>query len=190
MLKDFTNTISNFILSMGAFAPIFSCLLICVESILPVLPLSLFITINFVAFGEAIGFIISWICTILGCLLSYYLVKKGFRNFAYDEANEKKFANKIAKKIKNVSFPMLTCIIAMPFTPAFAINIAAGIVKIDFKKFFPALLIGKISLVYFWGYVGTSLIESFSNPFVLIRVVIIVSLAYLISFIINKKINK
>ena len=52
-------------------------------------------------------------------------------------------------------------------------------------------LISKIFLVYFWGFVGTSLVESFQNPTSLITVVVMMIIAYLMSFVIKKvfKIN-
>lgn len=56
----------------------------------------------------------------------------------------------------------------------------------DFKKYFTALLIGKISLVYFWGFVGTSFIESMSNPIILIKIFTLLVITYIISVIVNK----
>ena len=57
------------------------------------------------------------------------------------------------------------------------------------NKFLPALMIGKISLVAFWGYVGTSLIEGLKNTKILIKVGIIIIIMFVISKIINKKLN-
>ena len=56
----------------------------------------------------------------------------------------------------------------------------------NFKKFFIAILISKIFLVYFWGFVGTSLVESFQNPTSLITVVMMMIIAYVISLVIKK----
>ena len=93
--------------------------------------------------------------------------------------------------IENLSLTKVTVILSIPFTPAFMMNIVAGLVGMDFKKFFISILISKIFLVYFWGFVGTSLVESFQNPTSLITVVLMMILAYLLSLIIKKvfKIN-
>ena len=48
-------------------------------------------------------------------------------------------------------------------------------------------IIGKIFLVYFWGFVGVSLIESIKNPIYLVRVGILLAIAYVISKIVSKK---
>ena len=54
--------------------------------------------------------------------------------------------------------------------------------SIEMQKFF-----GKIFLVLFWGYIGTSLIESINNPVIIIKIVVIVLVAYIVSKILNKK---
>ena len=51
------------------------------------------------------------------------------------------------------------------------------------------IFLGKISLVYFWGYIGTSLIESLKNPIILIRIFFLVLVMYIISQFVNKKVN-
>lgn len=189
-MDKFANLIENFLYSLGAFAPILACLLIIIESILPVLPLCVFITINFYYFGKIIGFIISWIFTCIGCFLSYYLVKKGFNTVALESAKKTGILNKAIKIINKVDFRALLLIIAMPFTPAFLVNIAAGLSKIETKKFILAILIGKIFMVYFWGFIGVSLIESLKNPFILLKVLILLTIAYIVSLFAKKLIYK
>lgn len=186
MLSELTPMIEEYVLSFGVYAPFLACVFILVESILPFLPLFIFITINFIAFGSLIGFLLSWIFTCLGCFLSYYIFHKGLGRFNFK--NAKKFAlfDKSMGYIKNLSLPSLTVIIAIPFTPAFMMNIAAGISHMDFKKFAKAILIGKLFMVYFWGFVGIGLVESFKNPLVLIKVTVMVLLAYIASKIVNK----
>ena len=41
------------------------------------------------AFGKVLGFIISWICTCIGCILSYYLVKKLCNLRVFSDENDK-----------------------------------------------------------------------------------------------------
>ena len=80
IIIDFLNMIVEFIQNSGTFGELFSVCFIFVESILPVLPLSVFITINFMVLGPLIGFIISWIFTVLGCIMSYTIFRKGLGN--------------------------------------------------------------------------------------------------------------
>lgn len=176
----------NFIEYGGIAGSIIGCFLIIVESIIPIIPLAVFITINFLVYGNILGFIISWFFTVIGCILSYYLFKKGFGNRFENLTENKKVIKKYTKLFKNITISKLTLLIAIPFAPAFAFNVVAGLTKMDFKKYLIALLIGKISLVYFWGYIGTSLVESLGNPVILIKIGIILAITYIISKIVNK----
>lgn len=194
-MKELFDTFYNFIMqtidAMGVYGPLFGSLLIILESIIPPLPLFVFITINFIAFGYLLGFFISWICTIIGCILSYFLVRKFLRNFVVKKIRNINLLTKCMNYIENLSLTKVTVILSIPFTPAFMMNIAAGLVNMDFKKFLISILISKIFLVYFWGVVGTGLVESFQNPSSIITVVVMVLLAYILSLIIKKvfKIN-
>lgn len=156
----------------------------------PILPLCVFITINFYYFGSFFGFLISYIFTCIGSFISYILVKKGVKILAIESAKKTGFLNNAIKIIKKIEFPTLVTIIAIPFTPAFMVNIAAGLAKLDTKKYLISLLIGKIFMVYFWGFVGVSLIESLKNPYILIKVAIMVLTAYLIAIITKKFIKE
>ena len=190
MIDFFSNIdslIHEFLINIGIYGPILGCFFILIESILPILPLFVFITINFLAFGNIIGFFVSWIFTILGCLMSFFLFRKKIKNWVDTKTKDKKQFQKVMTMVNKIKLEQLTAIIAVPFTPAFLVNIAAGLSKMSFKKFLIALMIGKVFLVLFWGFVGTSLIQSLTHPIALLKVVILVLVAFIISKIINKK---
>ncbi len=188
-MKNLDDIINTFLLNMGVFGPILGCILILLESIIPVLPLFVFITINFLVFGNIIGFLISWFFTVLGCLLSFWIFRKNIRTWFEDKIKNHPRFKKIMKMIDKIKLEQLTVIIAVPFTPAFMINIAAGLSKMPVKKFLVALCIGKIFLVLFWGFVGTSLIQSLTHPVALIKVIVLLVVAYVLSKFISKKFN-
>ena len=186
LFNSFYIFVMNTIDMLGVYGPLLGCIFIILESILPPLPLFVFITLNFVAYGKLVGFIISWICTCIGCLLSYFLVKKFLRNWVLKKIKNVDLLTKWMSYIENLSLSKVTVILAIPFTPAFIVNIAAGICNMDFKKFSVAILISKIFLVYFWGVVGTGLLESLHNPRSIITVIVMMVVAYLVSLIIKK----
>ncbi len=190
---EFFEVIDNFITSMltllGSWGAILGCVFILIESILPILPLSVFITLNFMTFGSFWGFVISWVFTVVGCMFSFWIFKNGVSERLYNRfKNVDKLCN-FMDIMHDMKFANLVLVIAIPFTPAFLINIAAGISKVNTKKYLYALVIGKISLVYFWGYIGVSLIESFKNPMILVKVIVILVVMYLISYVVNRKLN-
>jgi uncharacterized membrane protein YdjX (TVP38/TMEM64 family) len=181
--------ITNLLNNIGAFAPILACLLILVESIFPILPLALFITINFYYMGALIGFLVSWVLTCIGCYISFRLCRNLLKKY-FDRMLDKKDHHKLKKMMKaidDLTLEQLAVVIAIPFTPAFMVNIAAGLSNMNHKKYITAIIIGKIFLVYFWGFVGTSLLESFENPKIILEILLIIVLAFIISKVINKR---
>ena len=186
LFNDFYEFIMSTIDALGVYGPLLGCIFIILESIIPPLPLFVFITINFVAFGKILGFIISWVCTCIGCMLSYYLVKRFLRNWIVDKIKNINLLTKCMNYIENLSLSKVTVILSIPFTPAFMINVAAGLCNMDFKKYMTAILISKIFLVYFWGVVGTGLLESLHNPTSIITVIVMMGVAYIFSVIIKK----
>ncbi len=181
--------INQFLLNIGIYGPLLGCICIVLESILPILPLFVFITINFLAFGPFFGFFISWIFTVIGCLLSFFLFRYKIKNWFDAKTKKKEKIKKLMHIVDKIKLEQLTTLIAIPFTPAFLVNIAVGLSKMSFKKFMVALLIGKIFLVWFWGFVGTSLIQSLTHPIALLKVIILLLLAFLISKLLNKKLE-
>lgn len=189
VLEALNELIMNLLNLLGSWGALLGCVFILFESIVPILPLSVFITLNFLTFGSIIGFIISWVFTVLGCMMSYYIFKSSVSEKRLEKFKENQTLLKVINVIENMNFTSLALLIAIPFTPAFAVNIAAGICRVDKKKFLYALMIGKISLVYFWGYVGVNLIEALKTPIVLIKLAVIVLIVYIISYILSEKLK-
>lgn len=185
-LYELIMTLINY---MGIYGPLLGCVLICVESIIPILPLSVFITINFISFGSLWGFLISWLFTILGCSLSFFLFRHYLRHWFVKKTKDTNKVRKLIRIVEKAKFQNIVLFLAIPFTPAFLVNIAASLSNISYKKFFYVILISKIFLVYFWGYVGTTLLESFAHPEALVKVILISIIAYVLSLLINKKLK-
>ena len=190
MIIDVVNSLVETIQSSNIFISISLGLgIIVLESIFPILPLALFIATNVLVFGNIFGFILSWVGTIMGCILSFTAFRKGFSRYLYHYIDTKEIGKDIMNTISNINFSGLVLLTAMPFTPAFLVNIVCGLSKIPFKKYLLAMLLAKISIVYFWGYVGTTFMESLENPQALLKLGIILLITYIISRIVCKKFN-
>ena len=181
IIQNFTTWIQDFVVSNNVLiSVIVGSLVVILESILPFLPLAVFIAINVIAFGPLIGFTISYISTIIGCTISFYLVRY------LKKYNKSKKINALISKFESFSFSSLVIITAVPFTPAFSINIAAGLSKIEYRKFLFVLLISKLSIIYFWGFIGTTLLESITDIVVITRILIILLVTFILSRIVMK----
>lgn len=189
-MEEFFNKIIDLLINtFSSLGPLFGIFIIILESILPFLPLAAFFSLNSIVFGPYIGFIINLIATILGCLLSYSIFKFGFSNKLYKKTKIDGKTQLFLKNINKMSFPNLVLLLAMPFTPAFAVNIAAGLSKMNLKKFILALILGKPFLIYFWSYIGKTLIQSITDGSVILKISGMLVLAYILSRLVQKKIK-
>ena len=181
-INEIVNVITNF---MSQFGVISGFLLIILESMIPVLPLGVFIALNVITFGEVVGFLVSWIATVMGCMISFYISRKlGYKFRKKHKENEQ--IKKIKNKIGNMPLSSIAVLVAVPFTPAFAVNIGAGLSNINPKKYLISIMIGKLPMVYFWGFIGKSLLESITDPYTIVQIVIMLIIAYLASKVVNK----
>lgn len=185
MINNFINT---FVLHLSSWGLIGGFFLILLESIIPALPLGVFIGMNMLAFGNVTGFFLSYFSTIIGCMVSFSVFKYVVKDLVLRILNNKTIekVEVYMEKIKKLDFNCLVILIALPITPASLINMAAGLAKMDSKKYLLALLIGKLSIVYFWGYIGSSILKDIKNPQVILKMIILVLITYIISKIIEK----
>lgn len=192
-ILDFFNNLNEqlntFLLNAGAWAPFMSSIFVVLEGTLAFLPLFVFITINIISTGPIVGSLLSWICTIAGSFLAFFLCRVGLSPLFQRFLNNTKHLNKFMHMIDHMSFSKLVLIISIPLTPSFFVNLAAGLSKIPKKKYLYALLLGKTCIVLFWGVLGTSLVDCLTNPIKLIKVVIMIVGCNLIGKFINKKFN-
>ena len=184
-MGELINTLTTFIGQFGYFS---GFLLVFLESIIPVLPLSVFVAVNIFTYGSLAGFLVSYVGTVLGCICAYYLCRL-FNNYFEKKFKGDKKVKELKKKLRKVKLPTLVLILAIPFTPAFAINIAAGLTNYDFKKYLTAILIGKLPMIYFWSFIGASLKESLTDWTILVKIAVMLIITYLISHVVNKFIN-
>lgn len=189
IINDIITNIQVFVQTSNIFLSIFiGFFIIILESIIPILPLSVFIAMNVVAFGPLPAFMISWVGTTIGCSLSFFFFRK-VRDKAYNKIYKHTKLINFINKIDTMPFPSLVMLLAMPFTPAFSINIAAGLSEMKYNKYLIALLSSKIFAVYFWTFIATTFLESITDITVIIKICVLILGAYILSKIVNKKFN-
>lgn len=188
IIDTFVTNSTEILIGLG---PIAGVVMIMIESMIPILPLAVFITLNMVSFGSVFGFLISWLSTITGCMISFALFRHFFSDKLYRFIKKKEQAKflSIMQAISNINFSNLVILIAIPFSPAFLINIASGLSKIKIEKFFLAIIIGKMVMVYFWGYIGTTLLESLTDITILFKIAFLLVIAFFVSKIVEKKLK-
>jgi uncharacterized membrane protein YdjX (TVP38/TMEM64 family) len=188
-MEEFINNIISFIYPLGLTGGIVSVFLIFVEAFIPMLPLIAFVTVNIVIFGTWMGFVLSSIATIVGgafvFMLSRTFLKEKVLNYV-DKHQKLKIIKSLKNGLDKISLSGLSLIIACPFTPSFVINVGGGLSNMSFLKYLFSMLIGKFCMIYFIVFIGTNIVEVFHNPIALVKIILAILLAYILSIIANK----
>lgn len=174
---EFIGSINIFLLSLA----------IVLESIVPIVPVSVLMSISVAKYGFGIGFIVSYFSTVLGCLLSYALTRYIFKHYIIRHLKKRNNGFILIEKIGAMSLGNVVILMSFPFAPAFLFNILSGLATMRIKKFVAAILISKLALVYFWCYVGKTLSESLGDPKIILKIILIVLVSYVVSKIVDKK---
>lgn len=194
---NFEDVLMEFLNSLGIWAPFLSCIFVFLEGVLAFLPLFVFVTVNILSLsnlfgtflGTILGIILSWIFSVLGSFTMFFCIRRLFGEKFRNKIKNKPKVTKFMNVVDKLTYSQLVLITSIPFSPSFFINLGAGLSKINMKKYFCALLIGKFAEMIFLGYVGVSLIECLTQPLALVKVVIIMLIGYGASVVVNKKFN-
>ncbi|MDM8129720.1 TVP38/TMEM64 family protein [Paraclostridium benzoelyticum] len=149
-------SLKQYILSFGIWAPIISFTLMILQSVAAPLPAFLITFANAALFGWVKGAILSWISAMAGAALCFYIARflgrdtaeKFTSKFAIDSVDE--FFNKYGKH---------TILIArlLPFMSFDLVSYAAGLTSMSFVSFFIATGIGQLPATIIYSYVGDML---------------------------------
>ena len=189
---DIVNYIIDFstdFISTGGL--LYGFIIVFMEALLPMLPLGVFVALNVNAFGFFIGTLLSYIATMVGSFLVYLLFTVLEEKFISKFLNKKSLGRlrRGLYRFRNITLSQLVLIITLPFTPSFLVNILSGMAKISKEKFILALIIGKIFVVIFWGYIGKSIITGYDDLKSIIFIAVALLIAYIISKIVSKKMD-
>lgn len=149
-------SLKQYILSFGIWAPIISFILMILQSVAAPLPAFLITFANAALFGWVKGALLSWTSAMAGAALCFYIarflgrdtVEKLTSKFAIDSVDE--FFNKYGKH---------TILIArlLPFMSFDLVSYAAGLTSMSFVSFFIATGIGQLPATIIYSYVGDML---------------------------------
>ncbi|WP_250674966.1 TVP38/TMEM64 family protein [Paraclostridium ghonii] len=149
-------SLKQYILSFGIWAPVISFILMILQSIVAPLPAFLITFANAALFGWVKGAILSWFSAMAGAALCFYIarflgrdtVEKLTSKFAIDSVDV--FFDKYGKH---------TILIArlLPFMSFDLVSYAAGLTSMSFISFFIATGIGQLPATLIYSYVGDML---------------------------------
>ena len=182
------DTFTKLIINGGFLAGFF---IVFLECFIPALPLSVFVALNVNAFGFFLGVLISWLATSIGSFLCYTLFYQ-LEDRLLEKVFRKEKAIKIRNKVgnfKKIPLPYFVLLITLPFTPSSLVNVLSGISKMPRDKYILSIVIGKLFMIIFWGYVGMKVLKDITDIKSLLFIGVGLIIAFIISRYIGKKMN-
>lgn len=149
--------LKEYILSFGVWAPIISFTLMILQSIAAPLPAFMITFSNAALFGWWKGAILSWVSSMAGAALCFYIAKLLGRNTA--EKLTSKFAlDSIDDFFKKYGRHTILIARLLPFISFDVVSYAAGLTSMSFLSFFIATGIGQLPATIIYSYVGGMLV--------------------------------
>ncbi len=184
-LDNFMNLVEHY----RSFGVIPGLLMTLLESFLPILPIFIFVLANTNAFGFWVGFLISWVGTVLGALLVFTLVRRfgNKRFFLFIRKNRQ--VKRLLEWVDRHGFGPLFLLLCFPFTPSAVVNVVAGLSKLSFVQYALAVLTGKLVMIFTISYIGHDIPALLHQPKKTIVVLIVIFLLWLAGKQIEKRMN-
>ncbi len=179
----FWQNLARQIESFGILAPIFMAML---ESLIPALPLVVIVIINVNIYGLGLGFLTSYLGTMLGATLMFMF----YRMISFYGLHEKMHKIRSLDKIiywVNQQTPMVIIVLSMlPSTPSSFMNLAFGLAQYSKRKYLISIAIGKIVMIGAFALFGNAF-QATENR----ALIYIISIAlFIATYFISKQINK
>ncbi len=151
-----TELVKDYIRSFGPLAAVVSFLLMILQSVAAPLPAFLITFANAAVFGWVGGAVLSWVSSMAGAALCFYIAK------LYGRVVVEKLTGKSALQSVDGFFEKYgakSIIIArlLPFMPFDPVSYAAGLTSMSFRSFFIATGIGQLPATLIYSYAGEML---------------------------------
>ena len=183
-------SIKQYILSFGIWAPIISFMLMILQSVAAPLPAFLITFSNAAIFGWVNGALLSWSSAMAGAALCFFIARYLGRDVV------EKLTSKFALDGVDEFFSMYgkhTILIArlLPFMSFDLVSYAAGLTSMKFWPFFLATGIGQLPATIVYSYVGDMLTGSAQVVMTALLILTALSvLAYMLKKMYNQKKSK
>lgn len=172
---------------LGPFRFLAGILLVMIEAFFAPLPLAALVTINIMAFGFWVGYLLSYLGTCIGTILVFLLIKRlGGRRlipWLHRQKEYERFQSWIQGK---GAFPILI-LFSFPFTPSIVVSALAALSEVRKRDFSLAVGIGKAVMILFLSVIGYNVSDFMAKP---LRSTVIIVMMFLFLFLAKKMLEK
>ncbi|MGG0644232.1 TVP38/TMEM64 family protein [Sporosarcina gallistercoris] len=173
-----------------AFGPFLGILLPFIESFLPFLPLFVFVFANSAAYGLWLGFILSWVGTVVGSYVVFLIIRKYGQSRLLNFITKHKKVKKLILWVESNGFGPLFLFLCFPFTPSALVNLVAGLSNMRKTYYLMILMAGKFVMIFMISFVGYDLKALLTQPIRTAIVGAVILLLWLAGKYFERRLNK
>lgn len=148
----------------GAFKFLIGILIPIIEAFFPFLPLALFVTINVLAFGFWLGYVLSYIGVCIGSISVFLVLRSIGKKWFINWVHHFEKSHHLLVWIQEKGFWALFLWLCFPFTPSILVAILAVLARVKTEQYVRAILAGKLVMVLSLSFIGTNIGDFFSQP--------------------------
>lgn len=191
-MNDFftVENIENLAAHYRTLGPLIGILLPFVEAFLPFLPLVVIVVANASSYGLWVGFLLSWVGTVLGSYVVFLLTRKFGKHPRLKRFIGKEKVQKLIKWVDMRGLSPLFILLCFPFTPSVLVNIVAGLSNIKKKYYLIVIMAGKFIMIASMSVLGYDLKALITDPIKLILTGVGIFLLWIVGKGIEKHLNK
>ncbi|GIP03982.1 hypothetical protein J28TS4_23890 [Paenibacillus lautus] len=160
-----------------ALGPLPGILLTFLKSFIPPMPTIVIVGVNAAVYGLWAGFFYSWIGMVAGCLTTFLLVRKISGTPLIERWAKKPKVQRGMRWIQRNGFSYVFLLGILPVGPFVAVNVAAGLARMNVMSYLMAVTLGKGIMVFCVSYIGANLSDFMAEPFKLLGVLAFILLS-------------
>ncbi|MGG3505477.1 TVP38/TMEM64 family protein [Paenibacillus lautus] len=164
-----------------ALGPLPGILLTFLKSFIPPMPTIVIVGVNAAVYGLWAGFLYSWIGMVAGCLTTFLIVRKISGTALIERWANKPKVQRGMRWIQRNGFSYVFLLGILPVGPFVAVNVAAGLARMNLMSYLMAVTLGKGIMVFCVSYIGANLSDFIAEPFKLFGVLAFIVLSLLVS---------
>lgn len=158
-----------------------------IEAWLPFLPLFIIVACNASAYGLWLGFLYSWLGTVLGNVLVFLLARRFGRRVHHYLSRKYPKADHFFGWIERKGFTPLFLLFCFPFTPSVFVNLASGVSAVPKRIFIAAAMLGKAVMVFMMSFVGHDWQSFLTQPWRILLLAVGLFLIWLVGKWVEKR---
>lgn len=148
----------------SSLGPLPGILLTFMKSFVPPLPTLLIVGVNGAVYGLWAGFLYSWIGMVLGCTVTFLIVREIGKSAFVERWASKPRVQRSMVWIRRNAFSYVFLLSIFPVGPFVIINVAAGIARMRFMSFLLAVSCGKAIMIFCVTYIGSNVAQFMEHP--------------------------